>query len=141
MKRKMVWLILSCLMVTALVLSSCGPAAVEEEKETETVTGKVTEKETAKVEEEEEEAPVVVEGKDMVTVSLTKRDGTTVQVTKERPRYGGTITMTGSNPRYIDGIYGLNYWTPCKWTNEALNEDKWEWGPSGTGEFEFFSFG
>ena len=137
MKRKAVWVLLSCLMVTALVLSSCGPAAVEEEKETETVTGKVTEKETAKVEEEEEEAAAVVEGKDMVTLTLTKRDGTTMQVTKERPRYGGTIVMTGSNPRYIDGIYGLNYWTPCKWTNEALNEDKWEWGPSGTREFEF----
>ena len=32
MKRKIVWLILSCLMVVALVLVSCGPAAEEEEE-------------------------------------------------------------------------------------------------------------
>ena len=138
MKRKVVWMVLSCLMVAALILSSCQPAAVEQEKGTETVKGQVTQKEAPTVEEEEEkEAAAVVAGKDMVTVSLTMRDGTTLQVTKERPRYGGTIVMTGSNPRYIDGIYGLNYWTPCKWTNEALNEDKWVWGPSGTEEFEF----
>ncbi len=32
MKRKVVWLVVSCLMVAALVLGSCAPAVVEEEK-------------------------------------------------------------------------------------------------------------
>ncbi len=31
MKKKIVWLVVSCLMVAALVLASCGPAVVEEE--------------------------------------------------------------------------------------------------------------
>lgn len=31
MKKKTIWLIVSCLMVGALLLASCGPAAVEEE--------------------------------------------------------------------------------------------------------------
>ena len=31
MKRRLVWLILSCSMAAALLLSSCGPADVEEE--------------------------------------------------------------------------------------------------------------
>ena len=32
MKKKIIWLVMSCLMVAALVLTSCGPAAVEEEE-------------------------------------------------------------------------------------------------------------
>lgn len=52
MKRKVVWLILSCLIVVALVLTSCGPAA--EEGEGKTVVGKVVEKEAPEVEKEEE---------------------------------------------------------------------------------------
>jgi len=84
--KKMVWLTLTMLLVVALLLPSCQAATVEEEKETETVTGKVTEKEAAKVEEEEEEAVVEEEeGPEMV------RDikGRLV----EKPRYGGTINV------------------------------------------------
>ena len=90
MKRKIPWLVLSCLMVVALVLSSCQAATVEEEKETETVAGKVIEKETAEVEEEEEAAVVVAEGAEMV------RDPTTGKMV-EKPRYGGTITYRDDN--------------------------------------------
>ena len=32
MKKKSLWLVVSCLMVAALVVTSCGPAAVEEEE-------------------------------------------------------------------------------------------------------------
>ena len=31
MKKKIIWLVVSCLMVAALVLASCGPAEEEEE--------------------------------------------------------------------------------------------------------------
>ena len=44
MKKKSIWLVVSCLMVAALVLASCGPAAVEEEQ--------------VVVEEEEESTPL-----------------------------------------------------------------------------------
>ena len=43
MAKKAVWLILSCLLVVALVLASCGPAEVEEE-EGKTVVGEVEER-------------------------------------------------------------------------------------------------
>lgn len=33
MKRKLVWLFLSCLMVVALILASCTPAVTEGEEE------------------------------------------------------------------------------------------------------------
>ena len=67
MKKRIIWVGISCLMVAALVLSSCQPAVVEEEKETETVTGEVTETVAPVVEEEEEEEAVVEDtGPEMV---------------------------------------------------------------------------
>ena len=42
MKSKIMWLILSCLMVAALLLASCGPAAPEEEVEEETLPSGTT---------------------------------------------------------------------------------------------------
>jgi len=72
MKRRVVWIIFSCLMVVAMVLASCAPAPVAEE-EGKTVVGEVTEKEGAAVEEEEEEE-VFTE-------------------VKEGPQYGGTLTL------------------------------------------------
>jgi len=87
MKKNLTWLIVSCLLVAALVLSSCQAATVEEEKETETVTGKVTEKEAAKVEEEGKEVVVEEAGPEMV------RDPSTGEMV-EKPQYGGTVTLT-----------------------------------------------
>ncbi len=60
MKRKSIWLVVSCLMVAALVLASCGPAAVEEEAPVEEATVEEAPVEEAAVEEEAvvEEAPV-----------------------------------------------------------------------------------
>jgi len=114
MKRKAVWLILSCLIVAALVLASCGPAAVEEE-EGKTVVGKVVEKE-APVEEEEEE--------EVVTPKPTG------------PQYGGVYTFgvtadvlgfdeSSTNPYQT---YSMNL------TNESLLVGDWARGPTGTGE-------
>jgi hypothetical protein len=51
MKKKVIWLLVSCLMAVSLVMASCGPAEVEEEEEEEEVI--IGEEEE---EEEEEEA-------------------------------------------------------------------------------------
>lgn len=69
-KKKIVWLVVSCLMVLSLVVASCGPAA-EEEEEVEIGEAEV---EIEEVEEEkpEEEEEVVAPG-------------------VEVPKYGGTI--------------------------------------------------
>jgi len=90
--KRIAWLPLTLLMVVALVLSSCQTATVEEEKETETVAGKVIEKGAAAVEEEEEEEEEVVgeAGPEMV------RDPSTGKMV-EKPRYGGTIIYRDDN--------------------------------------------
>ena len=56
MKKKIVWLVVSCLMVLSLVLASCAPAVVEEEEE---VTPVVEEEEVVE-EEVAPEGPVMV---------------------------------------------------------------------------------
>ena len=66
--KKIIWLLVSCLMVASLAMASCGTAA-EEETEIETETK--IEKKTETKEEEEKE---VVSG-------------------PEKPEYGGTITI------------------------------------------------
>ena len=65
MKRKIVWSVMSCLMVTALVLASCGPAVTEEEEVV--VTPSEEEEEVVPVEEE-----AVAEEKELVRDSLGK---------------------------------------------------------------------
>jgi len=102
--KKIAWMTLPLLMVAALVLSSCQAATVEEEKETETVAGKVTEKEAAKVEEEEEEEEVAAEAGPEMARDIR---GNLV----EKPRYGGTVTVsTGANP--------TTQWDPW-WTQQG----------------------
>ena len=59
MKKKIIWLVVSCLIVVALLLASCGPAVTEEEEaappeEEEVIT---TEEEVAPAEEEAEAVP------------------------------------------------------------------------------------
>ena len=66
MSKKIIWLIVSCLMAMSLVMASCGPATVsEEEEEEEVVIG----------EEEEEEVQEVISS-------------------PEKPQYGGTVYLS-----------------------------------------------
>jgi peptide/nickel transport system substrate-binding protein len=122
MKRKVVWLVVSGLLVAALVLTSCGPAVTEEEEE-EVVTEE--EEEVAEEEEEEEE-----EGPEMVRDSLGRL--------VEKPRYGGVITLGFSgdistfDELYGTGIQSRNHTT--RFTHEELLTGDWAKGPAGTGE-------
>jgi peptide/nickel transport system substrate-binding protein len=126
MKRKAGWAILSLTIVLSLVLSSCGPAAVEGEEEEVgggTVIGDVT---TPEAEETEEEAEEVVEEEvEMVQTSL----GTT----REEPRYGGSFTHAQKRP-----IMGFDPLTAYSWynyayvnTHENLFHADWLAGPIG----------
>jgi len=69
--RKIIWMVVSLLMVLALVLASCGEAVTEEEEEV------VTEEEEVVTEEEEEEVAEEEEE----------------EVVTEGPQYGGTLVM------------------------------------------------
>lgn len=114
MKRKMVWLILTVLVVTALVLTSCGPAAVEEEGKR--VTGKVVEKEAPKEEKGEEVTPTV-----------------------EGPQYGGTTTFILEDPQSVEKldpfIHPIQATTAL--TYDLLAMGDYSRGPAGTNEFTF----
>ena len=114
MKIKILWTLLSALMVMALVLTSCGPAAVEEKEEV--VTGEVT-KETIVVVEEaevEEVEEVVVAEKEMV---LDPATGEMV----EKPRHGGKITLSGGNILFWDPYFGSVPTGSMTYTNEKLS--------------------
>ncbi len=117
MAKKIVWLTLSCLIVVALVLASCGPAE-EEEEEAKTVVGEVEE------EEEEEEEEVVAPK-------------------KEGPTYGGTITIIRGAPlTAFDEGFGFPWATQAlSFTNEELFSGNWAKGLSGTKEVTFQTWG
>ena len=135
MLRKTLYAVTGCLVAVCMLLVACQGQTATPTGGT-TVTGQPTST-TTTVSTATTTATATTPTSNMVTLTLKKRDGTTMQKTVEKPKYGGTLTTYGSNPLYIDGVYGLNYPGPCKWTMEPLNEDKWIWGPSGTGDFEF----
>ncbi len=91
MKKKIIWFLISCLMALSLVLASCGTGVTEEKEEKEEVE---TGEEDERGEEKEE---IVTPEKDMVKLTLTKRDGTGMEKMVEKPRYGGTLTYALSS--------------------------------------------
>jgi peptide/nickel transport system substrate-binding protein len=114
--KKIVWIVVSCLMVLSLVIASCAP---KQEAKTETVgqaTVVTAGGEEAAVEEEEAEAIVP----------------------SDKPQYGGTLTIRElSDPLCCDSfsskmmVGGLVLW----WAYEQLLKFDWTRGPAGTGEF------
>ena len=124
--KKIFWLMVSCLMVSALVLASCAPAEVEEEEEV------ITPEEEEVVTPEEE----VTEGEGMVKVTATKIDGTTIELWKEKPKYGGEFLVarssdiTGFDPVYTPG----SAMATRGYTNEELLEEDYTKTLAGTGE-------
>ncbi len=123
MKSKIVWLVLSCVMVLSLVLASCAPAA--EEGKAQTIVGKVTEEEAVVEEEEKEEAVPAPAG----------------------PRYGGVITYNiNSDVPYFDEVVGGNYGGhvyafTTKLTHNDLLQGDWTKGPAGTFETDWVNGG
>ena len=108
MNRKIIWLLLSCLMVAALILASCGPAAPEEE-------------EVVPPREEEEVVPPAEEE---------------VVPSPEGPKYGGTFNMAWTTDvRIFDDALGHPYLASTTFlTHDVLLQGDWSKGPAGTGE-------
>ncbi len=110
MKKKIVWLLVTCLMVAALLLASCAPAVVEEEE----------------VIPEEEEEEVIPEEEEEV-----------IPEEEKGPTYGGVLNlfMATGVMGFDDALvppYGCN---TLRHTNEELTTGDWTKGPGGTGEY------
>jgi len=126
MRRKALWLLLSSLMVTALVLGSCQSAGPAEEEEGTTVKSETVTEETKTTETEEEEEVVQP-----------------VVPTNEEPQYGGTLTVLSLLPLYgplswdpTDGVWMTGH-TCGKYWEHLLTGDFEKYGPRGTNEFAF----
>ena len=123
MKKKIAWILVSCLMVVSLVIASCGPA--EEEAEVEVGEEEV---EVEEVEEEEEE---VVEEEEGIRPP-------------DVPKYGGTLYLSPGLPsNQFDPFLSMFIACGYQWISvEGLIGGDWAKGPAGTGEADFLnSFG
>ena len=126
--KKSIWILISCLMVVTLLVTSCGGAVTDEEEE---INGE--EEEINGEEEEEEEEEVVDDGKDMVVNTAGKL--------VEKPRYGGYYMLSrttdvrgfddvvAATPAYMIGQLNL--------THDELYTGDWAKGHQGTGEASF----
>ena len=119
MKKRTIWLLVSCLMVAALLLASCAAAEVEEEEEV------VTPEEEEEVVAEEE--VVVTEEKEMVRDSLGRL--------VEKPQYGGDFILPGGDPYGFDDALATEWFTyTMNFTNEELLTGDWIKSTTGSGE-------
>ncbi len=119
MKRVGALLVIACMTTIVLLLASCGQA-----------TGPTGAKTTAST-------------KDTGTakVTLKKLDGTTVEKSIEKPKYGGELTYVppggtqnfGFDEAFCSGAADLT----LHLTNEKLLSGNWALGPSGTGDASF----
>ena len=122
MKKKIVWLVVSCLMALSLVMASCGPA--EEEEEVEIGEAEVV------IEEEEEEEEVEVE---------EEEEGL---LPPEVPKYGGVITSVNfGDPAGFDPAVVMSIMTPLIYfTHDKLIRGDWAKGPAGTGDTDWLGW-
>ena len=134
MKRRITYMVLSCLMVVTLVLSACQPAPVTETEETQEVKGEVTQTTTPATPSTPSTTttPAGPEGPEMVANSV----GTMV----EKPQYGGTFTYR-IEPTWMV-FYDLG--GPARRHTAAsvydrLMEPDFAKGPAGTGDLRFIT--
>jgi len=127
MRSKAIWLVLSCLIIVVMVMTSCGPATTEEE-EGKTIVGKVVEKEAPP----EKEEP---KGTEDIGKLVVREVG--------EPKYGGSVGFAHSMP-----IAGFDdYYTYASQaitvvlTNEQLVTGDWAKGPAGTNEASWLYYG
>ena len=118
--KKLLWVLVSCLMVLSLVLASCGDDTTEK-----TTTQDDTDDVVRITESEESTGPTVeVEEEGMAD--------------PETPKYGGYIITPGGDPIGWDPAYYLNFMlVPNFLTNESLLTGDWAKGPAGTGETDW----
>ncbi len=123
MRNRIIWLVVSCLMVAGLVLAGCAPTVTPTPTPTPTSTPTPS------------PTPTPSAG-EMVKVKAVKVDGTVVEKSMEKPRYGGQFVYCfWSPPTGFDEAYirpSNNY--SNRLTSENILMGDWAKGPAGTGE-------
>ncbi|MEE8412943.1 MAG: ABC transporter substrate-binding protein [Dehalococcoidales bacterium] len=121
-RTKLIWVVVTCLMILSLIVTSCGQAEVADEENGPGIAVKTETKEQQEVEEKTEEKATVQEEE---------------AVSPDVPRYGGTYTQVlTTDPRGWDETKTLHFWIYSnQLTNQMILEGDWSRGPAGTGEF------
>jgi peptide/nickel transport system substrate-binding protein len=113
-KKKIIWILVSCLTVLSLVIASCGPK--EEEK------AKVT---------EEEEGVVITTEKGAEEKVVTEK---TEAVSSNIPKYGGSLRLAlNADSTSWDDVVTRGFVQPITFllTNESMWRGDWTKGPAG----------
>ncbi|MBI2288299.1 MAG: ABC transporter substrate-binding protein [Chloroflexi bacterium] len=136
MKKGIVWLLLSCLMALSLVLASCAPAAPTTPTTPTTSTVPTAPITTPAAPTTTETA--ITTGAETVKLRLTKKDGTAVEKTVEKPKYGGTINFPLNAAGRLQDFDNVYTNTPSLYahmqTHDDLVKGNWAMGRAGTGE-------
>ncbi len=138
MKRKILWLLVSALMVLSLVMAACGqaaaptlPAATSEPSVPAAPAAPV-----APAAEKPQQGAAAT-GADTVTVRLTKLDGTKMEKTVEKPKYGGTLNRRFSQPNDWDPKRLTASGTSYLLSQEKLLQGDYAKATAGTGEISW----
>ena len=108
MKEKLIWTVISFIMVLSLVIASC---------ETEDTGGTVKEEDTGQT--------VTVGGEEEEEV-----EEEIIEVSTDDPQYGGTITLAlTADPDW--NLFGLGKAAPHQLAFNRLWDDDWTLGPAG----------
>jgi len=140
-KKNIVWLVVSCLMVLSLALAACAPGGPTTPTTPTTPTNPTTPTTptTPSTPAGVTVPDVVSPNAEVVKLTLTKKDGTIVEKWVEKPRYGGWIYMG------VDAADGVKGFDPAM-NNEAATarlsdyvglqmlSGDWYMGPAGTEE-------
>jgi peptide/nickel transport system substrate-binding protein len=121
MKKKIRWLLFSLLLISAMLLASCGTSETETSTPT-TVTSTTTTTTTTTG------TTTTTTGAEMVKDSLGRMI--------EKPQYGGTLyTASSTDVQGFDNAYTYPYLlSTVNCTNEPLVAGDWSKGPAGTGD-------
>jgi len=120
--RKIIWVLMSCLMVLSLIIASCGSNDVEE-------------------------TTVDDDGNDQVIITETTSGGeeseteeVTTTTDTSGPQYGGKITLAAlADVQFFDPMDWVGGGITLDLTNQRLWDGDWSKGPAGTGETDWAS--
>lgn len=127
MSKRILWLLVSVLMVLSLVMTACGPAATPAVPTTPATPTTPT-------------APATAPTTPIVPAAEKPQKEVAAP---EKPKYGGTLRVwTNVEPTCCDSATNniMSQGLVGNWIYEQLLNENWLKGPAGTGEFDYKAF-